>query len=203
MLSDHQCDEGRPACKRCTLRGDICSGYRDESSLIFRNEKEKASRSAKHLRRRASAGSLTRLAVLSKGSTKSGTLRGELYREDLSPSGIVEYTNFKSPYQWVKNITEASAPSAEDQAISHFFGKYVMYPCNHGLSPGFLEQLQGLFGEFDSGERLALRWAVRAAAYASLSNERDDSTLGNKAIKCYGLLQSRWQILTLHLMTIF
>ena len=61
-----------------------------------------------------------------------------------------------------------------------------MYPCNHGSSPGFLEQLPGLFGEVNSEGRLALRWAVRAAAYASLSNERDDPTLGNNAIKCYG-----------------
>ena len=186
MLSDHQCDEGRPACKRCTLRGDICSGYRDESSLIFRNENEKASRGAKHVRRRASVGSLTRLAVPSQSSPKSGTSRGDLCRDDLSPSEIVEFTNSKSPYPWVKNVPQASAPSAEDQAVSQFFEKYVMYPCNHGSSPGFLEQLPGLFGEVNSGGRLALRWAVRAAAYASLSNERNDPTLGNNAIKCYG-----------------
>ena len=61
-----------------------------------------------------------------------------------------------------------------------------MYPCNHGSSPGFLEQLPGLFEEVKSEGRLALRWAVRAAAYASLSNERDDPTLGNNAIQCYG-----------------
>ena len=61
-----------------------------------------------------------------------------------------------------------------------------MYPCNHGSSPGFLEQLPGLFAEVKSKGRVALRWAVRAAAYASLSNEQDDPTLGNNAIKCYG-----------------
>ena len=184
MLSDHQCDEGRPACKRCTLRGDICSGYRDESSLIFRNENEKASR--KHVRRRASAGSLTRSAASGQGSAKSGTLRGDLGRDDLSLRGTVEITDSKSPYPWVKNVPQASAPSAEDQAVSQFFEKYVMYPCNHGSSPGFLEQLPGLFGEVNSEGRLALRWAVRAAAYASLSNERDEPALGNNAIKCYG-----------------
>ena len=99
---------------------------------------------------------------------------------------MVENTDSKSPYPWVKNVPQASAPSAEDQAISQFFQKYVMYPCNHGSSPGFLEQLPGLFGEVNSEGRLALRWAVRAAAYASLSNERDDPALGNNAIKCYG-----------------
>lgn len=184
MLSDHQCDEGRPACKRCTLRGDICSGYRDESSLIFRNENEKASR--KHVRRRASASSLTRSAAPGQGSAKSGTLHEHVSQDDLSLSGLVEFSSSKTPYPWVKNVPQASAPSPEDQAVSRFFEKYVMYPCNHGSSPGFLEQLPGLFGEVNSEGRLALRWAVRAAAYASLSNERDDPALGNNAIKCYG-----------------
>ena len=184
MLSDPQCDEGRPACKRCTLRGEVCSGYRDESSLIFQNENDKASR--KHVRRRASAGSLTRSAASGQGSAETGTLRGHLGRDNLSPRGTVEITNSKFPYSWVKNVPQALAPSAEDQAVSQFFEKYVMYPCNHGSSPGFLEQLPGLFGEVNSEGRLALRWAVRAAAYASLSNERDDPTLGNNAIKCYG-----------------
>ena len=184
MLSDPQCDEGRPACKRCTLRGEVCSGYRDESSLIFRNENDKASR--KHVRRRASAGSLTRSAASGQGSAKSGTLRGDLGRDDLSPHGTVEFTDFNSAYPWVKNVPQASAPSAEDQAVSQFFEKYVMYPCNNGSSPGFLEQLPGLFGEVKSEGRLALRWAVRAVAYASLSNEREDPTLGNNAIECYG-----------------
>ncbi len=35
------CDEGRPACQRCIHRNEICEGYRDESSLIFRNETNK------------------------------------------------------------------------------------------------------------------------------------------------------------------
>lgn len=131
-----------------------------------------------------SAGSLTRSA--GQGSADSGTLRGDLGRDILSPHGALEFRNSKSPYPWVKNVPQASAPSAEDQAVSQFFENYVMYPCNHGSSPGFLEQLPGLFGEVNSEERLALRWAVRAAAYASLSNERDDPTLGNNAIKCYG-----------------
>ena len=61
-----------------------------------------------------------------------------------------------------------------------------MYPCNHGSSPGFLEQLPGLFAEVKGKGRVALRWAVRAAAYASLSNERDDQTLVNNAVQCYG-----------------
>ena len=74
--------------------------------------------------------------------------------------------------------------------MSHFFEKYVMYPCNDGSSPGFLEHLPVLFEEVKAGERLALRWAVRAAAYASLSKDQDNAALGNHALKCYGLALS-------------
>jgi hypothetical protein len=62
----------------------------------------------------------------------------------------------------------------------------VMYPCNQGSTPGFLEHLPSLFKEFQTEGRLALRWAVRAAAYASLSKDQDNEALGNKALQCYG-----------------
>lgn len=65
-----------------------------------------------------------------------------------------------------------------------------MYPCNQGSSPGFLEHLPGLLGEVQFEEKLALRWAVRAAAYASLSNEQSSVALGKKALFCYGLALS-------------
>ena len=66
-----------------------------------------------------------------------------------------------------------------------------MYPCNNGSSPGFLEHLPSLYvdGNFIEG-RKALRWAVRAASYASLSNEQNSPALGNKALECYGLALS-------------
>jgi hypothetical protein len=98
--------------------------------------------------------------------------------------------NLSTPYPWAKAVPEASAPSAEDQAVSQFFEKYVMYPCNNGSSPGFLEHLPSLFKEVKVEGRLALRWAVRAAAYANLSNDQSNVALGNKALQCYGLALS-------------
>ncbi|KAH8879488.1 hypothetical protein GQ53DRAFT_671915 [Thozetella sp. PMI_491] len=91
--------------------------------------------------------------------------------------------------------TASGAPSIpqcppEDQAVSQFFEKYVMYPCNNQSSPGFLEHLPVLFYEARIEGRLALRWAVRAAAYASLAGDQSSSGLGAKALKCYGLALS-------------
>ena len=62
-----------------------------------------------------------------------------------------------------------------------------MYPCNQSSSPGFLEHLPPLFREARTEGRIALRHAVQAASYASLSNDHDSIALGHKALHCYGL----------------
>ena len=62
-----------------------------------------------------------------------------------------------------------------------------MYPANNSSSPGFLEHLPSLFKDNQVESRLALRWAVRATSYASLSAESENFSTGNKALKCYGL----------------
>jgi hypothetical protein len=190
VLNRYQCDEGRPSCRRCNQGGVICTGYRDESSLIFRNENDKAAR--KSVRRRASAQSLSRSGTSSQASSVTRATGGILGADDPSDLSASEISslNLSSPYQWAKNVPQASAPSAEDQAVSEFFEKYVMYPCNNGSSPGFLEHLPTLFEEVKTGGRLALRWAVRAAAYASASNGQGNVALGNNALQCYGLALS-------------
>jgi hypothetical protein len=109
--------------------------------------------------------------------------------DDLSDHSAAEISNLNlsSPYPWAKVVPEASAPSAEDQAASQFFEKYVMYPYSHGSSPRMLEHLPSLSIEAKLEGRLALRQAVRAAAYASLSNAQRSFPIGNKALQCYGL----------------
>ena len=61
-----------------------------------------------------------------------------------------------------------------------------MYPCDNSSSPGFLEHLPCLFEEVKTEGKSALRWAVRAAAHASLSNDQGNTTLSNIALRCYG-----------------
>jgi hypothetical protein len=98
--------------------------------------------------------------------------------------------NLPNPRPWLKNDVASSAVSPDDQAVSAFFEKFVMYPCNLGSSGGFLEYLPCMFEEINTGNRVALRWAVRAAAYASLSTERQNDALKRKASECYGLALS-------------
>jgi hypothetical protein len=74
----------------------------------------------------------------------------------------------------------------EKRAVDKFFEKFVLFPCNSGSSSGFLEQLPCLFEEVQTEGRVALRWAVRAVSFASLSNEQGSEELGRKAHVCYG-----------------
>ena len=189
VLNRSQCDEGRPSCRRCTQRGEICNGYRDEASLIFRSENDRAAR--KPVRRRASTQSLSRSATSSQGSVNVTRAASGIFGAD-DPSGLstaeMASLSLSSPYPWAKTVPQASVPSAENQAVSEFFERYVMYPCNNGSSPGFLEYLPCLFEEVKTEGRLALRWAVRAAAYANISNDQGNAQLlGQKALHCYGL----------------
>ncbi|KAJ0416576.1 hypothetical protein BJY00DRAFT_230125 [Aspergillus carlsbadensis] len=42
-----KCDKARPACSQCKRAGTQCAGYRDENSLVFRNENERIIRKVK------------------------------------------------------------------------------------------------------------------------------------------------------------
>jgi hypothetical protein len=97
----------------------------------------------------------------------------------------------KNPRPWLKErLPSEMIPPVEDQAVDNFMEKYVMYPCNQTSSPGFLEHLPCMFQEVNINGRYALRWAVRAAAYADLSKDQDSDVLSRKALQCYGMTLS-------------
>lgn len=187
-----QCDEGRPSCRRCIQRDEVCEGYRDDATLFFRSENEKVAR--KVISRQIS---VLDLAPSSRNSSRA--LRADRAFGDAAvsytasivdpseiPPTVASSLNLPGAYPWLKKVPDTALPSAEEIAVDQFFEKYVMYPCNQGSSPGFLEHLPSLFREVQAEGRLALRWAVRAAAYASLSRDQKTASLGSKALDCYG-----------------
>lgn len=186
-----KCDQARPSCTRCVKRNEVCEGYRDDLTLLFRSENEKAARRV--LTRRSSFGSSPRstASVSSKTSATPLPHKSQKTKDvpELSPEDIAGL-NISTPFPWAKSVPQSLIPSAEDQAVSQFFEKFVMYPCNNSSSPGFLEHLPSLFKDVQVEGRLALRWAVRAAAYGSLSAESDSPLISNKAVECYGLALS-------------
>jgi hypothetical protein len=181
-----QCDTGRPCCSRCVQRGVACTGYRDEATLVFRYENEKVER---RVRRRASdttiAPSGSSALAVSEPSQSPG-------RSDRSDANSIPLSGLDigNPRPWLKSGVAAASVSDDDRVVSAFFERFVMYPCNRESSGGFLEYLPCMFEEVNSGNRVALRWAVRAAAYASLSKHRQNDSLQRKASQCYGLALS-------------
>ncbi|CAJ2513949.1 Uu.00g020680.m01.CDS01 [Anthostomella pinea] len=107
------------------------------------------------------------------------------------PCGLAESeitsVQLRGDLPWVKRGQDSPRQAVKCDAVDRFMEKYVMYPCTEGSSPGFLEHLPSLFKEVNVEGRFALRWAVKAAAYADLSKSQDSEPLAQKAYQCYGM----------------
>jgi hypothetical protein len=180
-----RCDENQPSCRRCINRNELCEGYRDEASIIFRHETDKIIQYVSALQ-----------AVLqhkSKGSPQS-SVKKRSKSISVDPSALAPREaasiKLKDSHSWLKGLASEMMPPVEEQAVDSFMGKYVIYPCNETSSPGFLEHLPSMFHEVNVNGRYALRWAVRAAAYADISKDQDSDILTRKALQCYGMALS-------------
>ncbi|KAK7956329.1 uncharacterized protein PG986_005551 [Apiospora aurea] len=169
-----RCDQGRPSCQRCIKRNEVCDGYRDEATLIFRIFCYSALIGS-HRRSRSADGRSR--PVSSEGSPDSSSL---------TPAEATSLLNLPSPCPWLKQTPRNAQVRKEDRAVEQFMDKYVLYPCNETSSPGFLEHLPSLFKEVNVEGRYALRWAVRAAAYAEAARDSEGSHVAQKALHCYG-----------------
>ncbi|KAI2464103.1 hypothetical protein F4781DRAFT_86651 [Annulohypoxylon bovei var. microspora] len=180
-----KCDEGRPSCQRCINRSEICEGYRDEASIVFRYETEKVA--AKATSSTTSSSSSRRRSRST--DNKSSYSRSSITFSDPSDLTEEEAANLTLPNRlpWTKTSPSHLRPTPEDEAVNCFIDKYVVYPCAETSAPGFLEHLPSLFRDVNVEGRFALRWAVRAAAYADLSKGQNNDALANKAFHCYGL----------------
>ena len=123
-------------------------------------------------------------------SRRSPSLLGQ----DADPSALAPEEaagiRLRNPHPWLKEPPSEMRAPVEDQAVDNFMEKYVIYPCNQTSSPGFLEHLPSMFKEVNVNGRYALRWAVRAAAYAHVSKDQDSDMLARKALQCYGMALS-------------
>lgn len=114
------------------------------------------------------------------------SLTGPVDSSHFDPDEAISLPNLPSPYPLLKQIPHHVQIRKEDQAVEQLMDKYVMYPCNESSSPGFLEHLPSLFKEVNVEGRYALRWAVRAAAYAEATRDSEGSHTAQKALHCYG-----------------
>lgn len=180
-----KCDEGKPSCQRCINRNEICEGYRDESTIVFRHETVKV---IEHANAAAAATPSTGSSRKSRRSRSTDNLSSTTFAD---PSDLTEEEaaslDLPRAFPWMKTTPAHLRPAPEDEAVNRFMDKYVMCPCNETSSPGFLEHLPCLFQDVNVEGRFALRWAVRAAAYADLSKAQSNDALSSKAFHCYGM----------------
>jgi hypothetical protein len=155
--------------------------------MVFRYENEKLER--KLVPRRLSDYSLSS-SQMSGTSPESSSSSNDLSvicgmsKKLVEPQGRINTLPLNSDMRYASVAT-----TTEDKVVSEFFDEFVMYPCNSESVPGFLEHLPSMFHEVSVGNRIALRWAVQAAAYANLPRDRNPGS-SDKAMQCYGLALS-------------
>ncbi|KAI8410830.1 hypothetical protein FOFC_10689 [Fusarium oxysporum] len=139
-----QCDEKHPQCSRCLNLGKICSGYRDQSSLLFRDETSK-----------------TKDKIRQRKRLKHGRETDCLKNAD---SSVIETssTKHRAPHPPL-------LPSKEEIAICHFYHSTVENLSIHDPTLSLQEQLPRLHAECrqDSALNLALE-AVSLVASAEI-----------------------------------
>ena len=136
-----RCDETKPRCLRCAKLGVKCPGYRDQSSLIFRNA--------------------TRKPPFSSGES----LHASSLQNSVSPRGITEgsSTSTSSPSE----VDESPSPHAalalpgEFLALSRFFHDFRTI-AHVSEATGWLAQVDHLYASEPNGSCLNL--AIKAAS---------------------------------------
>ncbi|KAJ3487817.1 hypothetical protein NLG97_g6322 [Lecanicillium saksenae] len=182
---------------RCVTRNERCVGYRDENDLLFENETEKVIKRNQIIGEARGPAQLTSTwtsssASQSTASGSRGRTRSQSPSRRSTPySSISPAYTYDESFSWTTGTASTAVPEKfdveTDEAVSKFFDRFVLYPCNDASTPGFLEHLPCLFKEVNVEGRQALRWAVKATALADVSRLEESSpqTVG-AAFDCYG-----------------
>ncbi|KAK6952989.1 hypothetical protein Daesc_005286 [Daldinia eschscholtzii] len=162
QLRQDDCDKKRPECSQCIRVGKKCPGYRDQLSLMFRDESSKVIQKA-HAQW-GSSGSPTEPSG-SFASTSASAWKDE---SSSSSSGSPPESSSVSP----PDLAPAKIPKKVDlnmdqQGLQFYINRYLM---NHPDSPRTSEQVAEYFSRADVAQNVMI-----AVGLAGLSN-----LLGNK-----------------------
>ena len=122
-----RCDQARPACSQCTKASRACSGYRDQLSLMFRDESQqvvrKANSSATAARRATK--SPKRAATRAGTPASSSTTGLKSSRSPSLPQGsptpeasVSDLTSFDSSPGRVEALEPAMKPQSDQQTLN-------------------------------------------------------------------------------------
>ncbi|XXG96476.1 SAGA complex subunit Sgf73 [Hypoxylon texense] len=158
------CDKKRPECSQCIRVGKKCPGYRDQLSLMFRDESSKVIQKA-HAQW-GSSGS----PIDASGST-AGSSSSAWGNESLSGSSDSPSSSTPSPPQ---DVVSARLPkrmdlNMEEQGMQFYINRYLM---NHPDSPRTRDQVAAYCAAADTTQNVMI-----AVGLAGLSNLQGDKNL--------------------------
>lgn len=122
-----RCDQARPACSQCTKASRACSGYRDQLSLMFRDESQqvvrKANSSATAARRATKSSKRAAARAGTPASTSTTGLKSS--RSPSLPQGsptpeasVSDLTSFDSSPGRVEALEPAMKPQSDQQTLN-------------------------------------------------------------------------------------
>ncbi|KAB8274354.1 hypothetical protein BDV30DRAFT_209297 [Aspergillus minisclerotigenes] len=186
-----RCDQARPTCSQCIKGNRVCPGYRDELSLMFRDESQQVVRKAKagNAGRRAKKAPKSTRMLSPSGSSPQGTTTSSSLASDISdfndlsdlypsPPAAQQVTGPISP----KIATPPSYQFTEDEAVC-FFLRFNAWPGACWImefSPDFF-----VIPEVTLSQQ-AMKASLVAVGTAMLSRIRQDGPLKIAAEKEYG-----------------
>lgn len=200
-----RCDQARPACTQCTKANRTCSGYRDQLSLMFRDESQQVVRKARN------SASTRRTAKVSKraaarGASPSGKTTEDVDENDnnklqqMTPpstseenNSVSDLTSFNSspdrqalspartPNQQTLNVRPSYHPT-QDEAVCYFL-RYNAWPGAFWM----LNTTPDMFMQHNGSSSLqAMKAGVVSVGTAMLSRIRRCPTLKLAAEREYG-----------------
>lgn len=173
----------RPTCASCARRRILCQGYTNDVDYLFRNENETARTNSQ----RARSGGPSAQPI----GTASGSDIGSL--SDDGQQAIAALCRHDIP--WLKESVRFSLPvpmtrPLAERAVDVLFSDWILHPCNHGISPGYLHFLPWSYHSVSSND--ALRPAVECLAYANMQGFKlMMENVGNLARVRYGTALER------------
>lgn len=108
-----QCDQVKPVCSQCIRANRICPGYRDQLSLLFRDESQEVIRKAR--------------AASSSGKQTRGTRRRQHARNDAKEPATGDFSSDGSDRRQLRYsplVEQPVSTSAKDQATCLFFRNF-------------------------------------------------------------------------------
>lgn len=163
-----KCDQIEPACSQCLRAGKGCPGYRDQLSLLFRDENEKVLRKAQLPKQLFEQKGRSRGQAKKKGDVAAQTKTNDDVAA-LNSTVSDEFADWYSTLSPFSDLSLAQSPPSpvgkEDEGLRFFFKHYVT-----GIEATFMkgDMLSPLWPLVFTNKSLAN--AVSSVGYAGLSN---------------------------------